>query len=77
MMAFGTLEPLGELAALNGLGVTASPPPGTVLQLPDAEPNRAVLRSFADYNTVVAVSVSEEPEDDLYFEEDYIDEDYI
>ncbi len=77
MMAFGTLEPLGELAALNGLGVTSSPPPGTVLQLPDATTDKAVLRAFADYNTIVAVSVSEEPEDDLYYEEDYIDEDYI
>jgi hypothetical protein len=78
MMAFGTLEPLGELAALNKLAVTASPPPGTLLLLPDAEADKKVLRAFRDYSVVVAVAVSQLPEDtDGYFEDDYFEDDYI
>lgn len=78
MMAFGTLEPLGELAALNALEVTATPVPGTIIRLPDAEADKKVLRAFRDFDVEVAVDISMLPVDtDGYFEDDYFEDDYI
>lgn len=76
MMAYGQLDDLMSLAIANNISITEHLSTGQEILLSDYDRKEAVLRTFRDYKTLVAVDRTEPQRDGQYVAEGYWETEY-